>query len=404
MFPRRIAILGGTGSIGRGALEVIAFSRGELCATVVTAHQQTQILADELRKLAACGAALPECLIITDATANLAPLEEFRARCTIRCGSNALEKVLRTNEFGCDIVLSAIVGIAGLASTRAALEAGITVALANKECLVVGGELLTSLAEKNGVALIPVDSEHSGVLQCLSSLRDAQNKNENANKNSLDEVAKIILTASGGPFRTRTLRELENVTVADALAHPTWQMGRKVTIDSATLMNKALELIEARWLFGIDAARLAAVIHPQSMIHALVEFIDGSTLVQMSPPDMRMPIQLALNYPQRKLSPATKIDWSTPLSLELLPLDEERFPAVRLGREVAAAGGTAGVVFNAANEVAVEMFLTEKIPFSQIVIATEKVLQAHHHETHPTWERLSELDLWARREMVNRKW
>ncbi|MGL4941674.1 MAG: 1-deoxy-D-xylulose-5-phosphate reductoisomerase [Thermoguttaceae bacterium] len=392
-FPRRIALCGATGSIGRGALDVVAASRGELVATLVAVRSQTDILAAELHKLVSRGAVLPDCIIVTEKTAPLAPLDEFRKKCDIRTGVSALESALRENEFGVSIVLSAIVGIAGLASTRAALEAGITVALANKESLVVGGELLTSLARDHGARIIPVDSEHSGVMQCLNAALpfDAGDIN--------NVVKKIVLTASGGPFRHKTLKDLEHVTVADALAHPTWQMGRKVTIDSATLINKGLELIEARWLFGVEAERLGAVIHPASMVHAMVEFVDGSVVAQMSPPDMRLPIQLALTYPHRTSSPATQLDWSRGMTLEFFPIDFDRFPAVRLGLEVAAAGGTAGVVMNAANEAAVEAFLSERLRFCDIVRTVERVVKHHNYEPNPSWERLIELDQWARREV-----
>ncbi|MGL6195417.1 MAG: 1-deoxy-D-xylulose-5-phosphate reductoisomerase, partial [Thermoguttaceae bacterium] len=277
-----------------------------------------------------------------------------------------------------------------------ALEAGKVVALANKETLVMGGELITELTKKSGGQIIPVDSEHSAVLQCLRARGWDLTGNNDANSHA--DLERLILTASGGPFRTLSLQELEKVTIADALAHPTWNMGKKITVDSATLMNKALELIEARWLFNIPAEKLDAIIHPQSVVHSLVEFVDGSVVAQMSPPDMRLPIQLALTYPQRFESPSVKIDWMQRFSLEFIPIDPERFESFGLGLEVARAGGTAGVVLNAANEAAVDAFLSEKLPFYKITGVVRKILENHDFEQHPTLSRLFELDTWARKE------
>ena len=287
-----------------------------------------------------------------------------------------------------DRVLSAYVGIAGLRATWKAVEAGKTVALANKESLVVAGPLITQLAQQTGAQILPVDSEHSAVFQAL---RSGQPK----------EVRRIILTASGGPFRTKKKEELASVTVEEALAHPTWKMGRKITVDSATLMNKALEIIEARWLFGVTAEQIAVVIHPQSIVHSMVEFVDGSVIAQLSPPDMRLPIQYALYYPERCPGIARKIDWTQVLDLRFEPPDPERFPAIRLGLEAARRGGTAGAVLNAANEAAVECFLQGRLRFDQIVPACEAVLESHPFDPEPTLERIFELDSWARREIAH---
>jgi 1-deoxy-D-xylulose-5-phosphate reductoisomerase len=245
------------------------------------------------------------------------------------------------------------------------------------------------LAEARGSRLLPVDSEHSAIFQAMQAGRR-------------DEIARIVLTASGGPFRRHTKEQLAKVTVEEALDHPTWQMGRKITIDSATMMNKALEIIEARWLFDLPPEKIAVVVHPQSIVHSLVEFVDGSVLAQMSPPDMKLPIQLALTWPERRPGPAAKFDFARRHCLEFEPPDEDRFPALQLGHQVARAGGTAGAVVNAANEAAVELFLKRQIRFIDIVPACRAVLEHHNFDPQPTLERLMELDAWARREVL--KW
>jgi 1-deoxy-D-xylulose-5-phosphate reductoisomerase len=286
------------------------------------------------------------------------------------------------------VVVSAIVGSAGLRGTWAALEAKKTVALANKETLVMAGPLVTDLARRRGTRILPVDSEHSAVFQAMQAGRP-------------QEVRRIVLTASGGPFRNHTREQLELVTVADALAHPTWSMGRKITVDSATMMNKALEIIEARWLFDIDVDRIGVMIHPQSIVHSLVEFVDGSVVAQLSPPDMKLPIQYALTWPERQPGLAAKLDWGRPLRLDFEPPDFERFPALPLGIEAARAGGTAGAVLNAANEAAVAGFLKGQLKYTQIVPACRDVLANHHFDPSPSLDQLIALDGWARREVTH---
>jgi 1-deoxy-D-xylulose-5-phosphate reductoisomerase len=234
---------------------------------------------------------------------------------------------------------------------------------------------------------LPVDSEHSAVFQCLQAGRRG-------------ELKRIILTASGGPFRRHSREEIERVTIEEALRHPNWNMGPKITVDSATMMNKALEMIEARWLFGLRPEQIDVVVHPQSIVHSMVEFVDGSVIAQLSPPDMKLPIQYALDHPQRCAGPAAKLDLTRPLGLEFEPPDLERFPALGLGREAAAAGGTAGAVLNAANEAAVECFLSGKLPFSQIVPVCRRTIEEHHFEAHPDLDRLVTLDRWARQEVL----
>jgi 1-deoxy-D-xylulose-5-phosphate reductoisomerase len=299
-------------------------------------------------------------------------------------GPDAVAKVAAEPEV--DVVLSAIVGSAGLRGTWAALEAGKTLALANKESLVVAGPLVTALARENHAQILPVDSEHSAVFQALLAGRR-------------EEVRRVVLTASGGPFRKYTKQQLAEVTVAEALDHPTWDMGPKITIDSATLINKALEIIEARWLFDLEAEQIGVVIHPQSIVHSLVEYVDGSVIAQLSPPDMKLPIQYALHWPERRPGVAQKLDWSRALQLEFERPDFERFEALDLGLEVARVGGTAGAVLNAANEAAVSSFLNGEIGFDEIVPTCRHVLDSHDFDPNPTLDELLALDRWAREEV-----
>ena len=421
--PRRVAVLGSSGSIGQSALEVIAESEGRLEAILLSVHRRTDVLVDQIRRLAVRSVAermpsaqsspsktqLPQCVIITDEAADRTPLEDLPPGIEILFGHDALCEYVQRPEI--DVVLSAIVGSAGLTSTWSALEVGKMVALANKESLVLGGALMTDLARKHGGCLLPVDSEHSAVLQCLQSWQmthaphslpeggGTTTRTTNPESRSTNSVIdKLILTASGGPFRTWSLEELAKVSVEAALAHPTWNMGRKITIDSATLMNKALEIIEARWFFEIPVGKIDVLIHPQSIVHSMVEFIDGSTIAQLSPPDMRLPIQLALNYPDRFAGPSSRIDWKNKQTLDFYAPDPDRFSAIGLGLEVAETAGTSGAVVNAANEVAVAAFLDGKLSFSRIVPTCRAVLEHHHYERRPTLQRVLELDQWARTE------
>ncbi|MGQ9563433.1 MAG: 1-deoxy-D-xylulose-5-phosphate reductoisomerase [Thermogutta sp.] len=377
---RTIAVLGSTGSIGKSALEVISASQGGLRAVILVARSNTQLLLQQAREQH------PRLVIVTNAEAaagqswsHLPPETELRV------GYDAVLDAVAADDV--DMVLSAFVGIAGLRATWAALEAGKAVALANKESLVVAGPLITRLAHDRNAPILPVDSEHSAIFQALHGERQRG-------------VRRIILTASGGPFRNRRLADLSTVTVEEALAHPTWKMGKKITVDSATLMNKALEIIEARWLFGVDADQITVMIHPQSIVHSMVEFVDGSVIAQLSPPDMRLPIQYALYFPERRPGIARKIDWSAAMELRFEPPDLERFPAIRLGLEAARLGGTAGAVLNAANEAAVECFLQGRLRFDQIVPICEKVLDAHPFDPAPTLDTIFGLDTWARKEVA----
>jgi len=439
-FPRRVAVLGSSGSIGQSTLEVITQSESRLIPVLLSVHRQTDVLARQIRQIQQLSCEIPQWIVITDETADRSPLKQLPHSIEICFGHEALCELVRRPEV--DIVLSAIVGSAGLTSTLSALDAGKTIALANKESLVMGGELLTHLVQTKGGRLLPVDSEHSAVMQTLRSWNmtadqtaaDSAEMMHSAemvhHAEMMQSVAKIILTASGGPFRTRSLTELANVTVEealshptwtmgkkitidsaaglanvtveDALAHPTWKMGKKITIDSATLMNKALEMIEASWLFYLPGDKIDVVIHPQSLIHSMVEFVDGSIIAQMGPPDMRLPIQLALYYPHRFPGTSLKWDWRQMHTLEFFPPDFERFPALRLAKEVIGAGGTAGAVVNAANEAAVAAFLDGRLPFQEIVKVCESVLHNHDFEPHPTLEQLLSVDRQGRQEAEKR--
>lgn len=373
-----VVVLGSTGSIGRNTLEVMAASCGALKAYALSAHSNTASLLKQAEALR------PRWIVATDPEAaarqdwsSLPPQTELLV------GPEGVGRIVAEAEV--DTVVSAIVGSAGLRGTWAALEAGKTVALANKESLVVGGPLVTRLAKQTGAAILPVDSEHSAIFQALQAGRR-------------EEVKRVVLTASGGPFRTYSDEQLAAVTVADALDHPTWEMGKKVTIDSATLMNKALEIIEARWLFDLEPDQIGVVIHPQSIVHSLVEFIDGSIVAQMSVPDMKLPIQYALTWPHRQSGVAERFDWGRAMHLDFDPPDFQRFAALGLGLEVARTGGTSGAVLNAANETAVAAFLAGELGFREIVPLVRDVLENHNFDPNPTLDQLMAADRWARQE------
>lgn len=374
-----VAVLGSTGSIGRSTLDVIAGSRGELRAVGLSALRNVELLAQQ------ASSHRPRWITVCDGDAAAeADWSALPAGTHLHVGPEQLERLAAADEV--DVVVAAIVGSAGLRSTWAALEAGKSVALANKETMVVAGPLVTELAGRRGARIIPVDSEHSAVFQALQAGR-------------ADEVRRIVLTASGGPFRRHTLEQLATVTVAEALAHPTWDMGPKITIDSATMMNKALEIVEARWLFGLRPEQIDVVVHPQSIVHSLVEFVDGSLVAQLGQPDMRLPIQYALNYPRRRPGIAPRLDLERAMSLEFEPPDFDRFPALALGLEVARVGGTAGAVLNAANEAAVAGFLAGDLGFTEIVPACRSVLEQHTFDPAPSLADLERLDRWAREEI-----
>ncbi|OJW18743.1 MAG: 1-deoxy-D-xylulose-5-phosphate reductoisomerase [Planctomycetales bacterium 71-10] len=375
----RVVVLGSTGSIGRSALDVIgAGGAPGLLAHGLSAHSNWERLADQARSAA------PRFVALTDD----GPLAEARSALRgtgveVLAGRDGVLKMV-TDE-ATDRVLDAIVGAAGLEGAWAALEAGKTVALANKETLVVAGPLVMDLARRRGARLLPVDSEHSAIFQALKS-------------GGRREVKRVVLTSSGGPFRGKTRAQLRDVTPAMALKHPTWAMGPKITIDSATLMNKALEVIEARWLFDLEPEQIEVVIHPESTIHSMVEFVDGSVIAQLSPPDMRLPIQYALTYPDRHPCPGPRLDLTKPSALHFEPPDRETFPALDLAYEVMRQGGTAGAALNAANEVAVGRFLAGEIGFLDIPRACRAALDHHEYDPRPTLDRLWKVDARARLE------
>ena len=375
----RVAILGSTGSIGRSTLDVVAAAAGRFEPWLLAAARSVGPLLEQAQRFRPAWVAVAD----ADAAASIGPAA-LPSGTRLAIGPEALDALVADPSV--DRVVSAIVGAAGLRSTWAALAAGKTVALANKETLVMAGPLVTRLAERAGGAILPVDSEHSAIHQALCS-------------GAAGEVARVVLTASGGPFRTRAPATLANVTPAEALRHPTWSMGPKITIDSATMMNKALELVEARWLFGVPAEKLAVLVHPQSVVHSLVEFVDGSVVAQLSPPDMRLPIQYALSYPRRIPGPARRLDFAQAMSLDFEPPDPQRFPALRLGHEAAARGGTAGAVLNAANEEAVGRFLAGSMKFTDIADVCGRVLDAHSFQAEPPLDEVLRLDAWAREEV-----
>jgi 1-deoxy-D-xylulose-5-phosphate reductoisomerase len=376
---RRVVVLGSTGSVGVSCLDVIAHLPHRLCAVGLSAHTNWEAL---LRQAVQCR---PRWIVITDAdAARQVDRSRLDGRTQFLSGTDGLVRMVSDPEV--DVVVTAIVGAAGLAGTWAALEAGKTVAVANKETLVMAGPLVMELARRRGARVLPVDSEHSAVFQAMQAGQPG-------------EVARIVLTASGGPFRGRRRAELANATVEEALQHPTWRMGPKITIDSATLMNKALEVIEARWLFGLEPEQIEVIIHPESVIHSFVEFRDGSVLAQLSPPDMRLPIQYALTYPERLPGPARRLSWRELGAWHFEQPDEETFPALQLGYEVARRGGTCGAVLNAANEAAVGRFLAGELRFLDIPRVCRDVLQSHHYSARPTLAELHAADRWARQEV-----
>jgi 1-deoxy-D-xylulose-5-phosphate reductoisomerase len=378
--PRNVVILGSTGSIGRSALSVIEHDGGQrLRAFGLTAHENVERLAEQARTFR------PRFVTLTHPGAAASLNGQLRGTgVEVLQGLDAVERMVTHPET--ERVLTAIVGAAGLKGTWAAIEAGKTIALANKETLVVAGPLITELARRRGVDLIPVDSEHSAIAQALRSGTRA-------------EVRRVVLTSSGGPFRGKSARELAEVTPEQALRHPTWKMGPKITVDSATLMNKALEVIEARWLFGLLPEQVEVVIHPESVVHSMVEFVDGSVMAQLSPPDMRLPIQYALTYPDRVAGPSPRLETTRPFALHFEPPDWETFPGLALGFEAMRRGGTAGAALNAADEAAVARFLDGTIRFLDIPRACRAVLENHPFDPSPTLEALNRVDAWARQEV-----
>jgi len=373
---KNLAILGSTGSIGRSALAVVDAHPSRLRLVALAAGDNAALLAEQCRRYRPAVAAL----------ATPAAVDRLRAACPdadlrVDAGPEGLTAVATHPDV--DIVLCASSGTAGLEAVLAAIEAGKTIALANKEVLVMAGELVMEAARRHGVAVLPVDSEHNAIHQCLHG-RNHQ------------EVRRIILTASGGPFRQFTSDELEHVTPEAALRHPTWRMGRKITIDSATLMNKGLEVIEARWLFDAQADQIDVVIHPQSIVHSMVELIDGSVIAQLGVTDMRLPIQYACSYPERWEAALPSLDLTRAGKLEFHAPDTSRFPCLALAYRALRDGGTLPVVLNAANEVAVEVFLEGRLAFPAIPRLIEMTMNAHASQRVSTLAVVRAVDEWAR--------
>jgi len=370
-----IVVLGSTGSIGTSCLDVIQSHPDTMRLHGITAFRSVELLSQQSQQFQ------PRWAVLGDLQAGSAA-DGFGDTQFLR-GMDHAERLIRESDV--DTVVSAIVGAAGLAPTWAAVDAGKRVAVANKEALVVAGPMITKRAQETGAQLLPVDSEHSAIFQALQAGRK-------------QDLRRIILTASGGPFRGWTRQQMADVTPEMALKHPTWEMGPKITIDSATMMNKALEIIEARWLFDITADQISVVVHPQSWVHSFVEYRDGSVISQMSPPDMRLPIQYALTFPERMDCLGPDTDWTEPMTLEFQPPDLDAFPALQLGFDAAQRGGTCGAVLNAANETAVERFLDADIRFDQIPQLCKDVLCHHDFDARPTLESLQAVDVWSRKE------
>jgi len=375
---KRIVLLGSTGSIGQSTLKVVE-DLADRVQLVGLAAGGGNI--DELARQINVYKPAAACVFNPDKLSVLRSKVDNSTR--LLAGPEGLIELATLAH--ADIVLIAIVGTAGLRPALAALEAGKDIAVASKEILVMAGEAVTTTAKRKGVRILPVDSEHNAIWQCLDGKPN-------------HEVRNLWLTASGGPFRKTSRADFEKITLAEALKHPTWNMGNKITIDSATLMNKGLEMIEARWLFDIEMKRVQVVIHPQSIIHSMVEFVDGSLLAQLCEPNMRLPIQFALTYPERLPNTLPQADFSRMSTLQFDMPDQERFPALRLARESGERGGTTPAVFNAANEVAVERFVNGDIRFPQIWGTVERVLSAHRTVEHAALDAILEADQWARAE------
>jgi 1-deoxy-D-xylulose-5-phosphate reductoisomerase len=379
---RDVVILGSTGSIGTQALDIVRRNRGRFRVVALAAGGGNPgLLASQAAEfgVAAVAVADPRAVPAVQAALSHHLPTAFPAP-EVLAGDDA---VCQLAAWPCDVVLNGVTGAAGLRATLAALEAGRTLALANKESLIIGGPLVTSVAKPGQI--VPVDSEHSTIAQCLRAGRNS-------------EVRRLILTASGGPFRGWPEHKLAGVTPEQALAHPTWNMGPLVTVNSATLVNKGLEVIEAHLLFGFGLDRIDVVVHPQSIVHSMVEFADGATIIQASPPDMRIPIALGLAWPDRVADAAPGLDWTSAASWTFEPLDHDAFPAVALAREAARLGGTAPAVYNGANEACVADFLAGRIPFPRIVDTVARILSEHDTSGTgvATLEDVLAVDSWAR--------
>jgi 1-deoxy-D-xylulose-5-phosphate reductoisomerase len=380
MAMKRVTVLGSTGSVGRSTVDLLARAPDRFAVVALTAHRDVAALAAQAVALKAKRAVVADPAAYDDLKAALAGTGIETAA--------GPEAVVEAAQMDADWVMSSIVGAAGLAPTLAAIRQGKTIGLANKETLVSAGALMTQEVAKAGATLIPVDSEHSAIFQVFEPAR-------------ADKVARLILTASGGPFRTRTLDQMRDVTPEQAVAHPNWSMGAKISVDSATMMNKGLETIEAMFLFPVGAERIDVIVHPQSVVHSMVEYIDGSILAQLGTPDMRTPIAVALAWPDRMAAPVPRLDFKKSANLTFEDPDFERFPALRIARDVLREGGAAPTLLNAANEVAVAAFLARRIGFLDIVACVEAVLAETRPPAPGDLDAVAELDRTARRKAEN---
>ncbi len=377
--PRGLAILGSTGSIGRSALDVVARNPGKLRVVALAAGRNIALLAEQVQTFSPALVSVQRAGDVDALRERLAGLDPLPQLCH---GADGLRAVAGCPE--ADVVLTAVVGAVGLSATLTALERGITVAIANKEPLAAAGRLCMDTARENGATVVPVDSEHNAIYQCLQGHRG-------------QDLERILLTGSGGPFRQTPAKDLARVTVEQALAHPNWSMGPKITVDSATLMNKGLEVMEARWLFDVSPETIEVLIHPQSIIHSMVRYTDGAVLAHMGPPDMRGAISHALGFPARLDSGLEPLDFSRAGPLTFEPPDPARFPALDLAYQALAAGGTAPAALNAANEVAVEAFLQRRIGYLEIAATVRAVLEAHRGSGDDTLDQILDADAEARR-------
>lgn len=372
---KNISLLGSTGSIGKQTLEVVTANPDKLKIRALAAHKSDELLEQQIRQFE------PDIAVLSDKEAAQRLAKRYHGKTQILAGEEGL--LAAATYAGADTVLASMVGYAGLRPTLAAIECGKNIALANKETLVAAGSIVMAAVRKHGVSLTPVDSEHSAIFQALRG-------------GAAKEVKRLIITASGGPFRGKKRSELENVTLAQCLKHPNWSMGPKVTLDSSTLANKGLEVMEAHWLFDMPYDKIDVVVHPQSIVHSLVEFCDGSVIAQLGEPDMRLPIQYALSWPERFAYSFEQLDLVKAASLTFEAPDLEAFPSLAIAMECGKAGGTLPCVFNAANEEAVSAFLHDKIKYLDIPYITQTVTQAHENVAEPELEDIEEADTWAR--------
>lgn len=374
---KKLAILGSTGSIGVNACAVIAAHASQFTITALAAGENIGLLHEQIEKFR------PAVVSVIDENRarRLKAMLDSSSKTEVLCGAHGYREVAAASD--AEMVVSAMTGAAGLMPTLAAIDAGKDIALANKEVMVMAGMLVMERINKKGIRIVPVDSEHSAIFQCLAGHRR-------------EDVKRIVLTASGGPFLNCERAELSTIKPAQALRHPNWRMGPKITVDSATLMNKGLEVIEAQWLFGVDIGCIEVMIHPQSIVHSLVEFVDGSMIAQLGMPDMQIPIGYALSYPERLAGTTPSLDLASAGALHFAKPDVERFPSLRLAYEAARIGGTMPAVLNAANEVAVMAFLKEKIPFTAMPRVVEDVLSLCDAVRSPALEDIWEADRWAR--------